>query len=228
MRQQTDNAEHFSRGNAGWGSRAQLFQGRQKSAPKMCRRKSEPSPPSPRQRSGRPRKLAENHLPKGSVSIYPDYASHARLLFVQRTGAAGYTTTTDSRSRRNRASRRGGQLQTRARSSTYKIGLPAPSCSRRLCPGWSHHMPRSRKPQPDIGAGTLIPVTNAIEALDSKLPRRLIQRPLPKDEAAMKLLSLVLNAPRKNRLCQLLSGRWPRPGSPGCSVSVSQLPRESP
>src|ERR1700722_10218498 len=111
----------------------------------------------------KPTLLPENHLPKGSVSIYPDYASHARLLFVQRTGAAGYTTTTDSRSRRNRASRRGGQLLTRARSSTYKIGLPAPSCSRRLCPGWSHHMPRSRKPQPDIGAGTLIPVTNILQ-----------------------------------------------------------------
>nr|WP_095203708.1 hypothetical protein [Mesorhizobium carmichaelinearum] len=44
-----------------------------------------------------------------------------------------------------------GYLLTRARSSTYKIGLPAPSCSRCLCPGWSHHTPQSRKPQPDIG-----------------------------------------------------------------------------
>jgi len=32
------------------------------------------------------------------------------------------------------------------------IGLPAPSCSRRLCPGWSHHTPRSRGLQPSIGA----------------------------------------------------------------------------
>ena len=40
------------------------------------------------------------------------------------TGAAGNTTTTDSRSRRNRASRRGGQLLTRARSSSYTSACP--------------------------------------------------------------------------------------------------------
>ena len=40
------------------------------------------------------------------------------------TGAAGNTTTTDSRSRRNRASRRGGQLLTRARSLSYTSACP--------------------------------------------------------------------------------------------------------
>jgi putative transposase len=55
-------------------------------------------------------------------------------------------------------------------------------------------MPRSRKPQPDIGAGTLIPVTNAIEALNSKLRRAVRTRGhFPNDDAAMKLLYLVLN-----------------------------------
>ena len=39
-------------------------------------------------------------------------------------GAAGDTTTTGSRSRRNRASCRGGQLQTRARSSTFGSACP--------------------------------------------------------------------------------------------------------
>lgn len=36
----------------------------------------------------------------------------------------GNTTTTDSRAQRNRAGRRGGQLLTRARGSSYKTGLP--------------------------------------------------------------------------------------------------------
>jgi hypothetical protein len=40
------------------------------------------------------------------------------------TGAAGDTTTTDSRSRRNRASRRGGQLTTRALGSSYGSACP--------------------------------------------------------------------------------------------------------
>jgi len=40
------------------------------------------------------------------------------------------------------------------------IGLPAPSCSRCLCPGWSHHTPWTRDPQPDFGTRNLIPVTN--------------------------------------------------------------------
>src|SRR6476469_1660111 len=66
------------------------------------------------------------------------------------TGAAGDTTTTDSRSRRNRASRRGGQLQTRALGSSYVSAcphfvLPVP-LSR-----WSHHTPRCRTPQQNIG-----------------------------------------------------------------------------
>jgi len=46
-------------------------------------------------------------------------------LPIEEKGAWGLTTTTDPRSQRNRASRRGGQLQTRARGSSYNIGLPA-------------------------------------------------------------------------------------------------------
>jgi hypothetical protein len=74
------------------------------------------------------------------------------------------------------------------------IGLPAPSCSRCLCPEWSHHTPRTREPQPDFGTKNLIPVTNAIEALTSKLRRAVRTRGhFPNDDAAMKLLYLVLN-----------------------------------
>jgi len=44
------------------------------------------------------------------------------------------------------------------------------------------------------GAATVIPVTNAIEALNSKLRRAVRARGhFPTDEAAMKLLFLVLN-----------------------------------
>src|SRR5579862_3633110 len=67
-----------------------------------------------------------------------------------------------------------GESQRRPATNTSSqlivwIGLPAPSCSRCLCPGWSHHTPRSGKPQPDIGTKDLIPVTNAIESLNAKL-----------------------------------------------------------
>jgi hypothetical protein len=53
-------------------------------------------------------------------------------LLCQVRGAADDTTTTDPRSRRNRASRRGGQLLTRARSSSY-----ASACSHLRAPGVS-------------------------------------------------------------------------------------------
>ena len=73
-------------------------------------------------------------------------------------------------------------------------GLPAPSCSRCLRPGWSHHTPWPKSPQPDIGTAIFIPVTNAIEALNSKLRRAVRTRGhFPGDDAAMKLLYLVLN-----------------------------------
>jgi transposase-like protein len=78
------------------------------------------------------------------------------------------------------------------------IGLPAPSCSRCLCPGWSHHTPGSLRSQRDIGTGNLIPVTNPIEALNSKLRRAVRARGhFPTDDAALKLLFLVLNRSEK-------------------------------
>jgi transposase-like protein len=54
------------------------------------------------------------------------------------------------------------------------------------------------KPQPDIGTKNLIPVTNAIEALNSKLRRAVRARGhFPNDEAATKLLYLILNRSEK-------------------------------
>src|SRR6266446_1960977 len=80
---------------------------------------------------------------------------------VLTTGAAGDTTPTDSRSRRNRASRRGGQLTKRARSSSYRS-----ACPHLRAPGAS--VPDGRtircgqgKLQQDVGPALLIPVNKA-------------------------------------------------------------------
>src|SRR5512132_2124581 len=62
-----------------------------------------------------------------------------------------------------------------------RIGLPAPSCSRCLCPGWSHHTPRSRRPRPNLGTEIFIPVTNAVEGLHEEFKR------LPSPETAAML-----------------------------------------
>lgn len=55
------------------------------------------------------------------------------------------------------------------------IGLPTPACSRRLCPGWSHHTPRSQKPQPNIGTTSLIPVTNPVESVFATVRHRTVR-----------------------------------------------------
>ncbi|MGY4592776.1 hypothetical protein ACVWXL_000522 [Bradyrhizobium sp. GM22.5] len=100
-------------------------------------------------RMSEPAILPKHHLPESSVDVDANHPSHLHLL-LDMTGAAGDTTTTDSRSQRNRASRRGGQLLTRARGSSYAsacphIVLPVP-LSR-----WSHHTPRRRTPQRNVG-----------------------------------------------------------------------------
>jgi transposase-like protein len=74
-----------------------------------------------------------------------------------------------------------------------RTGLPAPSCSRCLRPGWSHHTPRSRESQPNVGTAHLIPVTNAIERLHEEFKRRIkTQTVLPSaDTAAMLFWALL-------------------------------------
>ncbi|SPS02386.1 putative transposase, IS256 family [Cupriavidus taiwanensis] len=120
------------------------------------------------------------------------------------------TTTTDSRSQRNRAGRRGGQLLTRARSSTYMNGLPTRSSPRCSCRGWSNHTPsyavrRGRAPVP------IMPVTNAIESINAQLRKIIKTRGhFPSDEAATKLLWLALrNITGKWGAAQHTTGRLP-------------------
>jgi transposase-like protein len=73
------------------------------------------------------------------------------------------------------------------------IGLPAPSCSRCLCPGWSHHTPQSKKPQPDVGTTDLIPVTNPIERLNGEIKRRTdVVGIFPNDDAIVRLVGALL------------------------------------
>ncbi|BEP57110.1 hypothetical protein GmRootV35_13320 [Variovorax sp. V35] len=89
--------------------------------------------------------LDDRHLRKVPMHIQADN-SHMRppVSETTRRKLADNTTTTDSRSQRNRASRRGSQITTRARSSLSNLGLPAntyasvapiPVCARYAC--WS-------------------------------------------------------------------------------------------
>src|SRR4029079_16951287 len=75
-------------------------------------------------RRSKPAVFPEHHLTESSVDVDANHPSHSHLLPSKMTGAAADTTTTDSRSRRNRASRRGGQLTTRALGSSYGSACP--------------------------------------------------------------------------------------------------------
>ena len=135
----------------------------------------------------------DHHLAEGSVNIDANHASHARLPLVAHDGSGGRhdnygfaLTAQPGESQRRPATNTSSQL-------IVRVGLPAPSCSRRLCPGWSHHTPRSRKPQPDFGAAHLIPVTNAIERLHEEFKRRIkTQTVLPSAETAAMLFWALL------------------------------------
>ena len=73
------------------------------------------------------------------------------------------------------------------------IGLPAPSCSRCLRPGWSHHTPRSRESQPNFGTAHLIPVTNPIERLNGEIKRRTeVVGIFPNEAAIIRLVGAIL------------------------------------
>ena len=92
---------------------------------------------------------------------------------------AGKTTPTDPRSRRIRASRRGGQVLTRARSPPNETGLPVHVClraplSRTVAP----YSPPRTQSAPDTVAGItrrlrpFIPDTNPLERFNREIARR--------------------------------------------------------
>jgi hypothetical protein len=111
------------------------------------------------------------------MNINANHASHPyiSLLPLVLTGAAGDTTTTDSRSRRNRASRRGGQLLTRARSSSC-----ASACPHLRAPGASVPDGRTIRHDPldtqqNICTKNLIPITNPIESVFATVRHRTVR-----------------------------------------------------
>jgi Transposase, Mutator family len=117
-----------------------------------------------------------------------------------RTG--GQTTTTDSRSKRIRVSRRGGQVLTRARGPSNDYGLP----DLRLLPDAPIPDGRTVLTEPealnscnDPVVGTrwhlapFIPVTNAIEALNRQLRKAVKTKGhFPNEDAARKLIYLAI------------------------------------
>ena len=83
---------------------------------------------------------------------------------------------------------------TNASSQLIKcIGLPAPSCSRRLCPGWSHHTLQLDPPQRDFDTAILIPVTNTLERLNKEVKRRAdVVGIFPNEASIIRLIGAVL------------------------------------
>src|SRR4029453_9896944 len=84
----------------------------------------------------------------------------------------GHTTPTDSRSQRIRASRRGGQILTRAHGSSYVAGLPSLRAPRCPGPGWSHHSASRTAMTKTGGTAPFIPDTNLLERLFLEERRR--------------------------------------------------------
>ena len=109
----------------------------------------------------------------------------------------GTTTPTDSRSRRIRASRRGGHLLTRALSPSCETGLPILRSSQRPCPGGSQPTRQAAVGQP--GVRPFIPDTNTIEALHRQIRKTIKTRGhFPTEEAARKLIYLSIISAKKS------------------------------
>src|SRR5512132_578492 len=112
-----------------------------------------------------------------------------------------------------------------------RIGLPAPSCSRCLCPGWSHHTPRSRRPRPNLGTEIFIPVTNPIESVFATVRHRTVRTKgaLSQDTARLMVFKLVMAAAKtwrrlkgENQLPKVVQGVTFRNG-----VEVTNTPAQN-
>src|SRR5580693_4228938 len=73
-----------------------------------------------------------------------------------------------------------------------------------------------------VAVRRIIYTTNAIESLNAKLRRAVRTRGhFPTDEAAIKLLYLVLRQVARHGKCRHANGARPRPNSPSCSTTDS-------
>ena len=97
--------------------------------------------------------------------------SHSQSPFPSEKGSRwANTTPTDSRAQRNRAGRRGGQLLTRARSSSFDYRPAHVTCS--PVPLSRMVAPYANTPAGTTGTGDIMPVTNRLERLNGAGRRR--------------------------------------------------------
>jgi hypothetical protein len=115
-------------------------------------------------------------------------------LIAMTTGAAGRHNTYGSA----RAAQPGESQRRPATNASSKlmmyIGLPAPSCSRSLCPGCSQHTPTAKSTNGrSTGPDHLIPVTNPLERLNKEVKRRAdVVGIFPNKDSIIRLIGAVL------------------------------------
>ena len=145
------------------------------------------------------------------------------------TEAVGDTTPTDSRSRRNRASRRGGQLLTRARSSSSRS-----ACPHFRAPGASVPDGRTIRGRLDARSGefsadnshTGYECDRGLER--QAAARRAGQRPFPQRRGGDQAhLSRSCARSTRNGKCRRANGPRQKPSSPSCSANASSEPDET-
>ena len=86
----------------------------------------------------------DHRLGEDAMDVHSDNAHGATSswLVVRRRELAGDTTTTDSRSQRIRAGRRGGQItSSSSQLMSFRTACPHLRAPGAPCPGWSHHSP---------------------------------------------------------------------------------------
>ena len=138
--------------------------------------------------------LPYHHLAEGSVDVDANHAAHINLLSLpMTTGAAGrHDTYGSARSAQPAESQRRPATNSSSKLIVWN-GLPAPSCSRCLCPGCSQHTPRSRDQGRNLGTDDLIPVTNPLERLNGEIKRRSdVVGIFPNEEAVLRLIGALL------------------------------------
>ena len=154
--------------------------------------------------------LSDHHLPKVRWMSMPMTRRMRASSSVKVTGAEGNTTPTDPRSRRNRASRRGGQLLTRARSSSN-----GSACPHLRAPGASVPDGRTIGQTPknqarDSATDIFIPDTNLLERLFVEERRR---------------LKIIPNAFGEKAVLKLMFGAMIRAAERWRAIKVSELER---